>query len=363
MSALRTPKGSGDASSFHSPRGSESSARSHGTSSCGSHAFVVDRWRSNRRSTSGTSVATRSAVMRTAYLRVGRRGNSPYSVVTSMNGPVEISNLTARRFVLGKQGLWPGRRFAGKRGTADAIIACEHLQLDPLVILARSHDLMLHSRVVGYQPRFFDQLVYDERRFFDSGGWLAVRPMDELPYWRALMRREREQPRMRLIAEAHGDAIAAMRRVLRDQGTVANRDVEATDRRAIYGYRGAKETSLALYYLWRTGEAMTHHRNGFERVYAPADLVAPNHLLTDADDSDADRFVVCKEIAFYGIGRPSSYSRLLARRISAPESRAIEDELVESGAITGVAVEGWRGRHFVVTDDLDVLEEVARGRV
>jgi len=30
--------------------------------------------------------------------------------------PITISQQTARRFVLGKQGLWPGRRWKGKKG-------------------------------------------------------------------------------------------------------------------------------------------------------------------------------------------------------------------------------------------------------
>ena len=54
---------------------------------------------------------------------------------------------TARRFILGKQGLWPGRRWRGITGTEQAMRAMEYLQLDPLQIIARSHDITLHSRV------------------------------------------------------------------------------------------------------------------------------------------------------------------------------------------------------------------------
>src|SRR5215210_3605976 len=63
---------------------------------------------------------------------------------------VEISRETARRFVLGRQGLWPGRRWRGSRGTVKAMHAIEHLQLDPLVIVARAQDLALQSRVIDY---------------------------------------------------------------------------------------------------------------------------------------------------------------------------------------------------------------------
>jgi uncharacterized protein YcaQ len=243
------------------------------------------------------------------------------------------------------------------------MIACEHLQLDPLVIVARSHDLMLHSRVARYEPRFFDELAYDDRLFFDWGGWLAVRPMAELPYWRSIMRRDRDNPGMRIIAELHGDAIAEMRGALRERGTLANRDVAAVSRRAVMSYRGSKDASLALYYLWRVGEAMTHRRDRFERVYALTEAVAPSHLLTEASDDDTDRFMARKAVAFAGIGRPGPLSTLLARNVGKDEEQSIERRLVESGDIAAVEVEGWRGRHFAIAGDLGLLNEVDSGRV
>ena len=103
-----------------------------------------------------------------------------------------IDSNTARRFILGKQGLWPGRRWSGIQGVEQAMRVIEYLQLDPLQIVARSHDIQLHSRVLDYTPGMWEDVTYQQRKFFDWGGWLAVRPMDELPYWRVAMRRERE---------------------------------------------------------------------------------------------------------------------------------------------------------------------------
>ena len=99
---------------------------------------------------------------------------------------------TARRFILGKQGLWPGRRWRGMEGTEQAMRAMEYLQLDPLQIIARSQDIKLHSRVLDVTPGMWEDVTYQQRKFFDWGGWLAVRPMDELPHWRVVMRRERD---------------------------------------------------------------------------------------------------------------------------------------------------------------------------
>ena len=48
------------------------------------------------------------------------------------------------------------------------------------------------ARVIDYRQDDWATLTYGQRKFFDWGGWLAVRPMDELPHWRVLMRRELE---------------------------------------------------------------------------------------------------------------------------------------------------------------------------
>ena len=168
---------------------------------------------------------------------------------------MKISPQTARRFILGRQGLWPGRRWRGVHGTERAMRAMEHLQLDPLAIMARAQDLMLHSRVIDYQLDDWARLTYDRRKFFDWGGWLAVRPMDELPYWRNLMRREREMGHWREVEHEHHETIVEMRRVLRERGTVANRDFTMASRKRTDSYRGRKDSAVALYYLWRPNAA------------------------------------------------------------------------------------------------------------
>src|SRR4029077_10961639 len=106
---------------------------------------------------------------------------------------IEISALTARRYVMGRGGLWPGRRWHGLDGTGAAMRVMEDLQLDPLVIVARAHDLMLHSRVTDYAIDDWATLTYERREFFEWGGVRGVRRMDELPYFRVLMRRDREK--------------------------------------------------------------------------------------------------------------------------------------------------------------------------
>jgi uncharacterized protein YcaQ len=63
-----------------------------------------------------------------------------------------ISAAVRRRLILGKQGLWPGRRWSGKTGTAEALREVEAVQIDPVSVVAQSHDIVLWGRVNGFWP-------------------------------------------------------------------------------------------------------------------------------------------------------------------------------------------------------------------
>lgn len=269
---------------------------------------------------------------------------------------------TARRFILGKQGLWPGRRWRGVRGTEQAMRAIEYLQLDPLQIIARSHDITLHSRVLDYQPDMWETVTYKKRKFFDWGGWLAVRPMDELPYWRNLMRRERELGHWREVEHEHHDTIVEMRHVLRERGTVANRDFEMASRKRTDSYRGRKDSAVALYYLWRVGEAMVHRRERFERVYALTEAIAPPHLLDEATDAETDDFMRRKHVAFEGLS-PLTGSYTINTKGARADVQAWARRAVDDGRLIEIEVEGWRGPRWALAEDADDIATVARGRV
>jgi uncharacterized protein len=274
---------------------------------------------------------------------------------------------TARRFILGKQGLWPGRRWRGIRGTEQAMRAIEYLQLDPLQIIARNHDITLHSRVLDYTSGLWERLTYEKRKFFDWGGWLAVRPMDELPYWRVVMRRERDGEqrwsRMPRMARDHADAIVEMRALLRERGTVKNRDFQMSTRTRTESYRGRKDSALALYYLWYTGEVMTHHRDNFERVYALTETVAPTHLIRESDENEADRFLVKKEISFSGLSRPSALDTFLRGLPHGKAYKQVTEALLADGEIIEVKVEGWKAMHYALASDARLLRDLSAGRV
>jgi hypothetical protein len=277
----------------------------------------------------------------------------------SLQVPLDV----ARRYILGKQGLWPGRRWRGLVGAEQAMRAIEHLQLDPLVVIARAHDLILHSRVIDYRQGDWATLTYDQRRFFDWGGWLAVRPMDELPYWRVVMRRELDEPNWIEFGREHAAAIAEMREVLAERGTVSNRDFEMGDRIRVDNYRGRKDSALALHYLWRIGDAMVFRRERFERVYALTEAVAPPNLNREHDPAEADDFLLMKMVASEGLTPMRNIGNSLKRKVTAAELAAWRSQKIDMGQLLEVRVDGWRAPQVALGADRGMLDDLLAGRV
>ena len=252
--------------------------------------------------------------------------------------PITISKQTARRFVMGKQGLWPGRRWTGEQGVADALHTIEALQLDPLNVVARSHDIALYGRVLDYRPEQLDHLVYGERAAFDYGGALHVYPMAELPYWAthmALARRAATRPSKRPTRHP-------------GRGTrgwpSAGRWATVTSPAGRANSYGRKDSALGLYYLWLTGEVMVHHRDNFQRVYDLRERIVPPEWDHAATEAEAEAYFSIKAVNFAGLSRETGWRNALAyylhRPVDRDEGRRRLALMVDEGTLVQVQIEG-----------------------
>jgi len=281
--------------------------------------------------------------------------------------PITISKQTARRFVLGKQGLWPGRRWKGKKGAADAIRACEAVQLDPLNVAARSQDIVLHSRVLDYKPEYLYKVAYEERQFFDYGNWLAMYPMEELSYWRWHMEKRTQDEYVKYhVPDGHKEVLDFVRAELRKRGPLGNRDFD--DKRLDgWSYRGRKESSVALFDMWLSGELMIHHREGFSRVYDFRENIAPKEFDTVATEEVTEEFFARKAISFAGLKREASMKTELQYSLRKEYSKAELASLLgrwkESGIFEQVQIEGGRETYLILGEDIKALESLEKGKI
>jgi uncharacterized protein len=278
---------------------------------------------------------------------------------------LSLGRAAARRFLLGRQGLWPGRRWQGLIGTVQALRTAEAVQIDPLIVIARNHDLALHSRVIDYEPEQLDRLLYSDRAFFDYGGTIFIYPIDELPYWRVVMQRKGQEPRWAKFADQRSDLIKEVKTELRRRGPLGNRDFEGR----AYGdnYRSGKDSGLAMYYLWLTGELMTHHRRNFDRVFDFRQNIVLDGLNRKATVVQAENFFARKALAFMGLSRArtftNSFAGFIERRVSLAEGQRRLNRMINNGEVVALRVEDWNEPLYVLADDAPMLTTLAAGGV
>ncbi len=278
-----------------------------------------------------------------------------------------ISKQAYRRFLLGSQGLWPGRRFRGLTGAESALKQMQALQLDPLVMVARSQDIAMYGRVLDYKPELLYKMAYDKRKAFDYGGWLMMYPMHEFPYWRLHMK-HREERGLRYESFTHPpkEVIKFVLDELREKGPLGNRDIEG-DAVRVWSYRGRKETSVTLFYLWLIGEVMISNRKGFDRIYDLRERVLPHEYDYAAPESEAEDFLGKKIIAFYGMAREPSwktaFGEYIHRKVPAQDAKENIERLIEKKEISRVRVEGFSENFLICNSDKAHLAELEAGRV
>ncbi len=278
-----------------------------------------------------------------------------------------ISKQTYRRFLLASQGLWPGRRFEGPLGAESALRQMQALQLDPLVMVARSQDIAMYGRVLNYKPEHLYKMAYEKRKAFDYGGWLMMYPMSDFPYWRLHMN-QRKAKGLNYESFTHPpkDLLKFILNELRERGPLGNRDFEGTRVKA-WSYRGRKETSIGLFYLWMIGEVMITHRKGFDRIYDLRERVVPAEFDYAATEQETIEFMSRKIIAFLGmlgenrLGTELSY--YLHKDMSREEARKITNQLIESNAVSRIRMEGSKDRFLILNSNQPHLSELEAGRI
>ena len=98
---------------------------------------------------------------------------------------MKVSADEARRFLVARQHLSPARSLpGGPDGVLDVFRRLGSVQFDPLSVAGRNHDLVLHARVLDYEPAWTD-LLYERRVVFEAyNKGLSLVPAAEFPWFR-----------------------------------------------------------------------------------------------------------------------------------------------------------------------------------
>ncbi|MGA7847306.1 MAG: crosslink repair DNA glycosylase YcaQ family protein [Thermoplasmata archaeon] len=273
---------------------------------------------------------------------------------------------TVRKFILGRQGLWPGRRWQGRKGLDQCLRYIGSVQFDSLNVVGRSHDLALWGRILDYKPEYLEDALYRKRTLFETGGNVQIRPIGELPYLRIAMQRKIQEERWRRFGRSKAGLLTRVTREIERRGPLGPGDFEGPEEKRIEHYRAAKESGLALHYLWLKGDIMIAFRRRGEKVFDLTDRLFPRPPPT-IPIPEAEDHLILQTLRHLGVASSSEWLRHAWPRIG---RLSLRDEwkdrirlLREKGIFQEIEVAGWKGRQCIMTDALSDLRTIHSSRL
>lgn len=303
-----------------------------------------------------------------------------------------ISVETARRVLLARQGLlaaaaavpWQ-RELTGPAGVITAIRRLGALQLDPVSVVERNHQLTLYARVKGYKPAWFDGLYAKGAVFEYLANARCALAIDALPDFWPIMLQAREN-----AAHARQELAHSVNEVLetaRRQRHVNPREVGNEGPRLMgMGYNAPDQSSKAsgrvIDLLWLGGDLVVGRRRGAEKWYSlpehtvPADLWQQVQLETALHQLTADPhsparpwsapvfkrgaapwtdMLMHRYLAAFGLSHTSDF-RFGWQHLAAPQRREWLVAATERGEVLPIRIDGVKRLYWAPTAVADQLQ-------
>lgn len=277
----------------------------------------------------------------------------------------------ARRLVLSRQRLaGPPPLGPGPEAIMEVATDLASLQLDPISVVARSHQLVLWSRLGRYDLADLDGLLWRDRRLFEYWAHAAaIVCTDDYPIHSLLMRRYPSARHAQLRAWlADNQALRrSILRQLRAGGPLPTRALEdraATDWRSS-GWTQGRNVDRMLDLLWTQGRIMVAGRQGQQRVWDLAERCLPPWAPTRRPpEREVVRLAAQRSLRALGVANARDIDRsFTAGRY--PGLPSVLAGLQRSGQVEQVRLtaDGAErpGPWFVHADDLPLLDRLESG--
>jgi uncharacterized protein YcaQ len=266
----------------------------------------------------------------------------------------DLSRQEARWIALAAQGFHrPRPRRVTTRHIAGAIRRLGLLQLDFVNVLIPAHYVVPFSRLGPYDRRLFEDVAYRSRAFTEQWAHEAsIIPVETWPLLRHRMETHRVRPwGFEKFLAQNAAYVAMVVEAVRRRGPLCADDLpepEGAPRRMSdwwgWGLAVRRQVFEAHFGFGRL--ATVGRKSNFARVYDLAERVIPRrHFARQVRPEDAERELLRQAARACGIAAAGDLADYFRMRMSAARPRIAE--LVESGELREVRVEGWRERAYL----------------
>lgn len=262
---------------------------------------------------------------------------------------LRLSLPRARRIALAAQGFGRRRddRPVGMRDVQRVINTVAQFQIDSINVVTRAHFMPLFSRLGPYDTALLERAAHRApRRLFEFWGHAASLIDVQLQpalRWRMAAAESEAWGSMVRLNQEHPELVAQVLAEVTARGPITARQIEHDEEvsRDNWGWNWSA-VKTALEWLLSSGQITSAGRNSqFERRYAVPARVLPAEIVAQPtpDRAEAVRTLVRRAAAALGVA-----SDLCLRdyfRTSAADTDAAIAELVETGELIPVTVDGW----------------------
>jgi uncharacterized protein YcaQ len=267
-----------------------------------------------------------------------------------------LSLAEARRIALAAQGFAdpPAGAPVGRRLLRRVFARTGVVQIDSVNIVVRAQFMPVFSRLGPYDPALLEQAAYGRNRFlFEYWGHEAsLLPLELHPLLRWRMDRARHGRgtwgRISRVIEQRPELLTRLRDTIETRGPMGASAFDGARGKSTWW--GWSDVKTALEALFWCGEITTAYRKGFERVYDLAERVLPRTILDMPTPLEADAQRDLVRIAARALGIAAERDLRDYFRLDLADARARIAELVESGELRVVHVEGLRAPRYLARD-------------
>ena len=298
-----------------------------------------------------------------------------------MIGPPEpmetLSRRAARRLALARAGLLPprwsglparaGARERSARAAANAVVArFGYLQLDTVSVAgARSHALVLLSRLDGFRPALGEELLRPGEPLFEYWGheasWI---PLELYPAFGFRREEYRVHPWWGDLLGEHRQLAADLLRRIETEGPLRSLDLEGASGGGWWQLKPAKKVASAL---WSAGELAIRERRGFQRTFDLTERVIPETVrAARLDTAGSIRRLLLVALGGHGWATTGTLAATWRLRNRRAEILAALEALREAGEIVACTVDAGRDgrvRGWCRPADLELAARLESARI
>lgn len=281
------------------------------------------------------------------------------------NHPIELSVATAQTLAVIKQRLHQRPNSVDRETLFETLRAIRLLQLDTVNVVARSHYLVMLSRVGLYNPDDLDALLYPDRRVFEQWAHAMCRiPVEDYPYFAPLIK-ARQQPPLKhwhvdRLGDKPQDILDWVLEEIRRNGPMASKDFKDTGdgRRGWWDWKPAK---VALDILATNGILMVNHRDKFQIYYDLAERVLPASAAPPVKtEADFQRWAALRSVGCLGVATAKQACDYYRQKKATV--KALLKEMEADGSVVPVHVDGWDEIAYMLPEDYSLIDEIESGQ-